>query len=327
MAEVRRIVYADAEPPLASLLVGERLARLEAFGTFALHEGLAADAADYEARIAGVTALMIGWDLPLEVMRAAEKLEVISYLGTGAANFIDLDEAAARGITVCNTPGYGDNAVAEHALALLFAVARNIPLLDRTFRSTGWDQMGAGFELRGKKLGLIGLGGIGGRMAELAGALGMEVKAWTRDPSPARAARHGVEFVALENLLAESDIVSLHLLLTPETENFLGAAELDRMKPEAVLVNTARAELLDQAALVERLRDGRIAAAGLDVFWNEPLPADHPLLELDNVVLTPHVAYNTPEAIAAMLDIAIDNLARYFEGSPINVVAGPRRES
>ncbi len=99
------------------------------------------------------------------------------------------------------------------------------------------------------------------------------------------------------------------------------------MKPDAVLVNTARAELLDQAALVERLRDGRIAAAGLDVFWNEPLSADHPLLELDNVVLTPHVAFNTPEAIAAMMDIAIDNLARYFEGSPINVVAGPRRES
>ena len=98
------------------------------------------------------------------------------------------------------------------------------------------------------------------------------------------------------------------------------------MKPDAVLVNTARAELVDQAALVERLRDGRIAAAGLDVFWNEPLPADHPLLELDNVVLTPHIAFNTPEAIAAMMDIAIDNLARYFEGSPINVVAELRRE-
>ena len=320
MADARRIVYADADPPLVPLFAGGRLARLEALGTFALYEGLAADASDYEARIAGVTALMIGWDLPLEVMRAAPRLEVISYLGTGAANFIDLEAAAARGITVCNTPGYGDNAVAEHALALLFAVARNIPLLDRTFRSKGWDQMGQGFELRGKKLGLIGLGGIGGRMAELARALGMEVRAWTRHPSPERAARHGVEFVPLENLLAESDIVSLHLLLTPETGNFLGAAELDRLKPGAVFINTARAELVEEAALIERLRSGAIAAAGIDVYLQEPLPNDHPLLALDNVVATPHIGFNTPEAGVAMVDFAIENLVRYYAGNPVNVI-------
>lgn len=323
MAEERRVVYADADPPLVPLFAGARLARLEALGAFALHEGLAADTADYEARIAGAAAIMIGWDLPAEVMRAAEKLEMISYLGTGAANMIDLEEAAARGITVCNTPGYGDNAVAEHALALLFAVARNIPLLDRTFRTKGWDQMGQGFELRGKKLGLIGLGGIGSRMAELAKALGMEVRAWTRNPSSERAARHGIEFVPLESLLGESDIVSLHLLLTPETENFLGAAELGRMKPGAVFINTARAEMVEETALIECLRSGAIAAAGLDVFWKEPLPADHPLLSLDNVVATPHVAFNTPEAGEAMVDFAIANVERYYAGDPVNVVAGP----
>ena len=323
MAAARLTVYADADPPLVPLFAGERLARLEALGGFSLHEGLVADTKTYEGLVADATALMIGWDLPTQALRAAEKLEVISYLGTGAANFIDLEEAARRGVTVCNTPGYGDNAVAEHTLALLFAVARQIPLLDRSFRSQGWIQMGQGFELRGKTLGLVGLGGIGARMAELARGLGMEVKAWTRNPSPERARRHGVAFVPLEELLATSDVVSLHLLLTPKTEGVLGAEELDRMKPEAVFINTARAELVDEAALVERLRSGRIAAAGLDVYWQEPLAKDHPLLGLDNVVVTPHVAFNTPEAGTAMVDLAILNVERYYAGAPINVVAGP----
>ena len=157
-------------------------------------------------------------------------------------------------------------------------------------------------------------------MAELAGALDMEVCAWTRNPSPERAARHDVEFVPLENLLAESDIVSLHLLLTPETENFLGAGELDRLKPGAVFINTARAELVEEAALIERLRDRRIAAAGIDVYLQEPLPRDHPLLALDNVVATPHVGFNTPEAGEAMVDLAIENVVRYYAGKPVNVI-------
>jgi D-3-phosphoglycerate dehydrogenase len=317
------IVFVDADPPMMPLMVGERRARLEALGAFTLYEGLAADAVDYEARISNASAIMIGWDLPVDIMRKAPRLEVISYLGTGAANMIDLPEAAARGITVSNTPGYGDNAVAEHALALLFAVARDIPRLDRTLRTKGWNQLDPGFELRGKKLGLIGLGGIGSRMAELARALGMEVLAWTRNPSPERARRSGVTFAPLETVLGESDVISLHLLLTPETQNLLGAAELDRMKPGAVFINTARAELVDEAALIARLRAGRIAAAGIDVYLKEPLPKDHPLLGLDNVVATPHVGFNTPEATMTMVDFGIDNLVQYFAGDPINVVAAP----
>lgn len=319
------IVFADADPPMMPLMVGERLARVEALGAFSVHEGRAADAADYEARIANATAIMIGWDLPVEVMRKAPRLEAISYLGTGAANMIDLEEAAVRGITVSNTPGYGDNAVAEHTLALLFAVARHIPRLDRTLRTEGWDQLAPGFELRGKKLGLIGLGGIGSRVAELARGLGMEVLAWTRNPSPERARRTGVTFAPLEVVLGESDVISLHLLLTPETENLLGAAELDRMKPGAVFINTARGELVDEAALIARLRDRRIAAAGIDVYRQEPLPSGHPLLGLDNLVATPHVGFNTPEATMAMVDFGIDNLVRYFAGDPINVIVAPGR--
>lgn len=317
------IVFADADPPMMPLMVGERLARLEALGATSVYEGLAASAADYEARISNATAIIIGWDLPVDVMRKAPRLEVISYLGTGAANMIDLPEAAARGITVCNTPGYGNNAVAEHALALLFAVARDIPRLDRTLRTEGWNQLAPGSELRGKKLGLIGLGGIGSRMAELAGALDMEVLAWTRNPSPERAQSSGVTFAPLEKVLGECDVISLHLLLTPETQNLLGAAELDLMKPGAIFINTARAELVDEAALLERLRSGRIAAAGIDVYLKEPLPSDHPFLSMDNVVLTPHVGFNTPEATVNLVDMGIDNLVQYFAGNPINIVAAP----
>jgi D-3-phosphoglycerate dehydrogenase len=205
----------------------------------------------------------------------------------------------------------------------MFAVARDIPRLDRTLRTEGWNQLAPGFELRGKRLGLIGLGGIGSRVAELAGALGMEVLAWTRNPSPERARRAGVTFAPLETVLGESDVISLHLLLTPETENLLGAAELDHMKPGAVFINTARAELVDEPALIARLRAGRIAAAGIDVYLEEPLPSGHPLLGLDNVVVTPHVGFNTPEATIAMVDFGIDNLVQYFAGDPINVIIAP----
>lgn len=314
------IVFADADPPMMPLMAGERLARAEALGAFSFHQGRAADDAEYEARISNATAIMIGWDLPVEVMRKAPRLEMISYLGTGAANMIDMPEAAARGITVSNTPGYGDNAVAEHAIALLFAVARDIPRHDHTLRTKGWDQLDPSFELRGKKLGLVGLGGIGTRVAEIARALGMEVLAWTRNPDPERAKRAGVTFAPLETVLGESDVVSLHLLLTPETENMLGAAELDHMKPGAVFINTARAEIVDETALIARLQDRRIGAAGIDVFAPEPLPRGHPLLSLENVVVTPHVGFNTPEATMAMVDFGIDNLVQYFAGNPINVI-------
>ena len=127
-------------------------------------------------------------------------------------------------------------------------------------------------------------------------------------------------------MLGECDVISLHLLLTPQTQNLLGAAELDHMKQGAVFINTARAELVDEAALIARLRSGRIAAAGIDVYWKEPLPREHPLLALDNVVTTPHVGFNTPEATVALVDMGIDNLVRYFAGDPINVVVAPEKE-
>ena len=323
MTEGRLIVYPDADADMMGMFVGERLARLEALGRFKACPGRPENHDQYIERMRGAAGIILGWDLPTEVMRQAPGLEVIAFAGIGVGTFVDLDEAVKQGITVCNTPGYADNAVAEHAFALLFAVARQVPRLDASMRAGEWDQSTTGFELRGKTLGLVGLGGIGARMAELGRALGMEVIAWTRDATPERAARHGVRFMDLDALLAAADVVSLHVAATPETAGLLDAARLDRLKPGAVLVNTARAEIVDEAALIERLGSGRIAAAAFDVYGEEPLPAGHPLLALDNVVLSPHMGYATPEAITAILDIAIDGLVGYFEGNPVNVVAAP----
>lgn len=320
------VVYPDADRPLADLVAGPRLARLQALGGFAMHEGRPPDDAAYLARLGRARAVLLGWDMPTAVLRAAPRLEVVAFTGTGAAKFIDLAAAAACGVTVTNTPGYADNAVAEHALALTLAVIRRVAQLDRSLRAGHWAPAPPAFELRGKTLGLVGFGGIAARYAGIARALGMDVTAWTRRPERARERRHGVAFAGLDSVLAQSDIVSLHLPLTEATRGLIAAAELDRLKPQAVLINTARGEILDEGALVDRLREGRIAGAGLDVFDREPLPAGHPLTRLDNVVLTPHVGFATPEATATLLDIAIANLERYFAGEPVNVVARPGGE-
>ena len=323
MAGDKLIVYPDADSDVEGLFAGERRARLEAHGRFVAYAGRPADDADYSERIKGAAGLLLGWDLPTAVLKQATELEVIAFAGIGVGTFVDLDVAVAQGITVCNTPGYADNAVAEHALALLLSLARQTPRLDAKLRAGEWDQSRAGFELRGKTLGVVGFGGIGARMAELGRALGMEVVAWTRNASPERGARHGVSFVELDDLLGASDVVSLHVAASAETEGLLGAAQLDRLKPGAVLVNTARAEIVDQAAMIERLQSGRLAGAALDVYGVEPLPKDHPLTKLDNVILSPHMGYSTPQAIAAIMDFAIDGLVGYFNGNPVNVVATP----
>ncbi len=320
MAMVRKIVYPDADGDMAALICGPRLARLEALGQFTVHRGRPRGDADYLARIDGAQGLLLGWDLPAPVMAAAAPpLEIIAFSGIGVGSFVDLGKARRLGVTVCNTPGYADNAVAEHALALLLAVARQVPRLDRAMRNGVWDQASAGFELCGKTLGVVGHGGIGARMAALGRALGMTVLAWTRRPDR----QPGVAFTDLDDLLARSDVVSLHAAASPESHHLLDAARLDLMKPGAVLINTARADLVDEEAMILRLGDGRLRAAGLDVYGQEPVAEGHPLLALDNVVCSPHMGYSTPEAITAILDLAIDSLAGYFAGSPVNQVTVP----
>ncbi len=319
MTTERLIVYPDAEENLAGLFTGENLARLEALGRFTIVYGRPREPREFIERIGGAHGLISGWGLPVEAMRAAKNLEIVSFSGIGAANFIDLDEAARLGITVTNTGSTAD-AVAEHTMALMLAAARHIARLDRQLRGGDWNQDLPGIDLKRKTLGLIGFGRIAERTAPLAKAFGMRVIAWTRNPGPERAARHGVEFADLDTVLAEADVLSLHLLLTPETEGLIGIDQLRKTKPGVVVINTARAQIMDEDALIELLRSGHVAAAGIDVFGEEPLPRGHPLVELENVVLTPHTAYNTPEANAALIDMAIANLEAYFAGAPTNVV-------
>src|SRR5260370_31526695 len=236
------------------------------------------------------------------VFAACPRLRLLSVWGTGT-DHVDLASAAQHGVTVTNTPGVSARSIAEHALALLFAVARCIQEMEAATRLGSWPR-GRGMELYGKTCGVIGYGAIGRQFGRLAAALGMRVIVWTMHP----ALYAGVEFVELDELYRTSDVVSVHLRLSPQTEGFIAAAQFALMKPGAILINTARGAIVQEQALIEALGTGRIAGAGLDVFAIEPLPPQHPLTRLGNVVLTPHCAGITPEALAAGLKMAVDNI-------------------
>jgi phosphoglycerate dehydrogenase-like enzyme len=243
------------------------------------------------------------------------QLKLLSLWGTGTDN-VDLAAAARHGVTVTNTPGVAAISIAEHCLALLLAAARRIPRTDAEIRQGRWPR-GEGAQMHGKTLGIIGLGAIGRRFAHLGEAVGMRVIAWTMHPNPTL----GFTLVALEQLYRESDVVSVHLRLSEETRGMIGAGEFGMMKSSAILINTARGPIVDEAALLEALLTGRIAAAGLDVFDVEPLPAGHALARLPNVVLSAHSAGVTPEALEAGLRMAVENVFQFLAGKPVHVVA------
>jgi D-3-phosphoglycerate dehydrogenase len=262
-----------------------------------------------------------------EAMARAPELRMISIMGTGTDN-VDLDAATRRGIVVTNTPAVGGVSVAELTLGLLLAVARAIPLSDRRLREGLWQHV-EGPELYAKTLGLLGLGAIGQHVARLGRGLGMRVIAWSYRQDAARAAACGAELVDRDEVFRQADVVSVHVRNTPEARGLVGARELALMKPSALLINTARAAIVDQEALVEALRAGRIAGAGLDVFLEEPLsPASNPYTEFDNVVLTPHIGAVTAEANARARKMPVDNILAFFAGTPEHVVnpgVTPRR--
>lgn len=239
--------------------------------------------------------------MPTEIMRRCTDLKHVIFLGTGARSYMNPEELADLGITVHTIKGYGDTAVAEHTIALMWAAARGLARMDRGMRQGQWIRT-EGAQLTGKTLGLIGFGGIAAEVARIAAGSGMRVLAWNRTPKQAP----GVTFVDLDTLLAESHVLSLHLLLNDETRNFLNAERLARLRPGVLLVNTARGALVDEAAMIEGLRSGRIAHAALDVFNEEPLPADHVLTTLENVTLSAHSAFRTPEANETLMRRALD---------------------
>jgi phosphoglycerate dehydrogenase-like enzyme len=244
------------------------------------------------------------------VLAACDNLRLISIWGTGT-DHVDLPACESRGVTVMSTPGVNARAVAEHTLALMLAFARRIPANDAAVRAGQWPR-GVLTELGGKTLGLVGLGAIGRRVAELVVPFGMRLLATTFGPDDGRAARLGARRVDLDTLLRESDIVSLHLRLSPESRGLISREKLALMKPTALLVNTARGAIVDRDALVEALRSERIGGAALDVFHEEPIGANDPLLALPNVVLTPHNAGTTHETIDAGLRRAVENVATFL---------------
>jgi D-3-phosphoglycerate dehydrogenase len=257
--------------------------------------------------------LLAGYDIcmddhsymPAEIMAQCTGLKHIVFLGTGASSYMDVPALAQLGITVHTIKGYGDVAVAEHTVALMFAAARGLARMDRATRGGTWEPL-EGMQLQGKTLGLIGLGGIGQEVARIARGIGMEVIAWNRTPR----ADAGVTLASLDTVLASADVVSLHLSLNDETRGLIDAARIARMKPGVVLINTARGALVDEAALIAALKSGHIRHAGLDVFHAEPLKADHPLARLDNVTLSSHAAFRTLEASETLIRRAIDIVRR-----------------
>ncbi|WP_188203212.1 hydroxyacid dehydrogenase [Thermococcus camini] len=231
-----------------------------------------------------------------KVIEAAPKLKVIGRAGVGLDN-IDLEAAKERGIKVVNSPGASSRSVAELAVALMFSVARKIAFADRKMREGIWAKKQAmGIELEGKTIGVVGFGRIGYEVARIAHALGMKVLLYDPYPNEERAKEVGGTFASLEDLLRESDVVTLHVPLIDATYHLINEERLKLMKPTAILINAARGAVVDTGALVKALQEGWIAGAGLDVFEEEPLPKDHPLTKLDNVVLTPHIGASTVEA-------------------------------
>ena len=228
-------------------------------------------------------------------------LKHIVFLGTGAASFVDLGAAARHGIKVSTIGGYGDTTVAEHAMGLVFAAARHIATMHTMVRAGAWRPM-QGMELRGKTLGIVGLGGIGREMARIARGVGLEAIAFNRSVI----AGAPVPMVGIDELLRRSDIISLHLALNDATRGFLDRARLKTAKAGVIVVNTARAGVVDEPALLDLLRSGHVGHYATDVFAKEPPAPDEPLLKLDNVTLTAHAGYNTPEAAMTMYRRAID---------------------
>ncbi len=253
-----------------------------------------------------------------EDLRSLERLRLIVVCAIGTDS-IDLQAATEMGVAVSNQPGRTAGVVAEHIFGLTFAVAKRAAFQTIELKSGRWTRR-ENVYLQGKTLGVIGTGSIGSELARLANAIGMEVVAWTFHPSRHRARRLGVRYVELDELLSTADVVSLNVALTDDTSGMIGEREIGLMKPGALLVNGGRGALVETEALVRALQSGHLGGAGLDVYDTEPLPADDPILSCEQVVLTPHMADQTPEGMELLNQGAVDNVIAFLEGRPRNIV-------
>jgi D-3-phosphoglycerate dehydrogenase len=313
------IVIPGDDPP--QLQGSPHLERLKGHGEVILHTDRPPTAEDKVRRAGNAVCLInsrgaVKW--PGEVLRRLPRLKMITACGIGT-DAIDLDAARGLGIVVCNLPGQTAPIVAEHALGLMLALAKRAWFQTNELKSGRWTSRDNVY-LRGKTLGLVGAGSIAAELARLGKAIGMAVLAWTFHPTPERAARLGVTFVPLEELLSRSDVVSVHVRLTGESRGLIGQEQLRRMRRGAMLINTARGPIVDSKALVEALDSGHLGGAGIDVFDDEPVPAGHPLLACQQVVLTPHNADQTPEGMELLNAGVVDNVIAFLQGRPRNRV-------
>jgi len=240
--------------------------------------------------------------LPTDIAKQCPNLKHVIFLGTGARSYMSPEELADIGIEVHIIKGYGDTAVAECAFGLMWAAAKGFAGMDRGMRAGGWPRTD-GLQLSGKTLGLVGFGGIGAEMARLGLGAGMRVIAWNRSPK----SHPGVEFMSIEEVLAQSHVVSMHLLLNDETRGFLSKDRIAGMRDGAILVNTARGAVIDEEAMIDALKAGKLGHAALDVYDVEPLPPSHALTKLENVTLSAHSAFRTPEASDNLIESALNH--------------------
>jgi D-3-phosphoglycerate dehydrogenase len=313
-------IVAPADYPL-QLQGSPHLDRLAPFGEVVVYPDLPRDDAETLKRVRDADVILNShgsFKWTAAILRQLPKLRLISMCSVGTDG---VDKAAARelGITVCNQGKGTPPIVAEHEFALMLAVAKRLAQHTAAMKAGHWGHE-EGVTLRGKTAGIVGTGKSGAVMARLCAAIGMHVVAWSFNPNPGLAAEVPLTYVSLEDLLARSDVVSIHTALSADTHHLLGPDQFARMKPGAILVNGARGPVVDTEALVDALRSGKLFGAGLDVFEQEPLPPGHALLGFDNVVLTPHIADGTPEGFDALNRDAVDNVIAFLEGHPQNVV-------
>ena len=294
--------------------------RLRSLGDLTVFEDPPDSSDELIERVREADVVIVGWsNLNRSVIESAERLRMISIWAT-TCHYADLEAARERGIVVTHVPGYATEAVAEYTFALLLTSIRRLPLADKHVREGKFDwRPFTGSELAGKTLGVVGTGAIGCRVSEIGRAFGMRVLCFDKYPNLKRAEEVGMTYASLETLLIESDVVTLHVTLNAETEKLLGKKQIATMKDGAVIVNTSQGRVIDQEALVEALKLGKLSCAGLDVFADEPPAKNNPLFKLGNTVLSPHIGFNTVEAEARCTDICVDNIAKFLEGKPQNV--------
>lgn len=317
-----KFVCIDGESQYRAIVERDVKAPLEAAGhTFDWFEESFADVDATIARAAGYDGLYVVGDqgpVPAGLMRANPDLKLISFVGTGARSFIDMAEAAECGVTVTNVPDFASQSVAEHTIALMFAVARRIVEGDAIVRAGEWTK-NQGLKLSGRRLGLVGAGAIGSRVGTMATALGMDVVYWARTPSASLDSATGGTAVSLEELFDTSDVVSVHLTLSEDTKGLVNRSLLERLRASSIFINTARGDIVDTVALGELLDRGAIFGAGLDVFAQEPVDLATLPPVSSNVALTPHIGFHTDEA-DDVFRLAGDNILAFASGAPTNVL-------